>query len=289
MGKKLVVRGVSLPSSAPVLPSIDAALAAAGTLIFIEPGHPLDESPAVAGNVYLSNLAVEQARAATGIVSAGDQGYKPILKIGTAGTVVEYSARGGLHVVPVKSAGGGASLSYVAADRSAESLLANWIDANKGHTFFAAQWGRWTRQLGVLTGGGYDLGGIAGTNSLAQFFARNSSAGEYAYPTDSRRIGQSQENVLNAGLGPYYVDGGFLSPTASGIATSMRPFRQQAFTDPAVTPAAILYGYVFEDLTLSGRTYAQASAAWRAKYERDVKTAGGRYSGDTFTNPATIA
>lgn len=43
-----------------------------------------------------------------------------------------------------------------------------------------------------------------------------------------------------------------------------------------------------EDLTVSGRTYAEVDAIDHALYTKEVLTPGSRYYGDTFTDPATI-
>jgi hypothetical protein len=40
--------------------------------------------------------------------------------------------------------------------------------------------------------------------------------------------------------------------------------------------------------TVSGRTYEQVAAIDQALYTKEVLTAGGRYYGDTYTNPTTI-
>jgi len=50
----------------------------------------------------------------------------------------------------------------------------------------------------------------------------------------------------------------------------------------------IVYRVYVEDLTVSGRTYAQLDALDFAAYTREVLTTGGRYYGDTFTDPTTI-
>lgn len=52
-------------------------------------------------------------------------------------------------------------------------------------------------------------------------------------------------------------------------------------------PSFVFYRTYLEDLTLSGRTYAQVSAADLALYNAAFG-AGGRYAGDTFTDPATL-
>lgn len=50
----------------------------------------------------------------------------------------------------------------------------------------------------------------------------------------------------------------------------------------------IFYRSYLEDLTVSGRTFQQVSAIDSAMYNREVLSAGGRYYGDTFTDPAII-
>ncbi|MEW5810252.1 MAG: hypothetical protein AB1925_12440 [Actinomycetota bacterium] len=50
----------------------------------------------------------------------------------------------------------------------------------------------------------------------------------------------------------------------------------------------IFYRSYLEDLTVSGRTFAQVSAIDQALFTKEVLTAGGRYYNDTFTDPATI-
>lgn len=284
MGRKLVIPGISIDPSAPVLPSIDQAMPAAGMLVFIEPGHPYNPAPAgLAIGSYLPNIAVDQARVATGITSTDDVAYKPrLIAMGANAGAVERSAKGGLHLIPAKTNPGGLALTYSVNDRPAgEGALATWLDGHKADSLYIALWGRWTRALGALAGSGYSIGTVAASNSLGQFFARQGTTGELAYPTDARRLGVTAENMQTPTLAPFFIDAAFASPAATNIISMFRPFALSPHTDANSTPAAVFYDYIVEDLTLSGRTYAQAHAAWFAKYTRDVKTAGGRYYGDT--------
>lgn len=50
----------------------------------------------------------------------------------------------------------------------------------------------------------------------------------------------------------------------------------------------IVYRFYLEDLTVSGRSHATVDALSYAEYTKHVLTVGGRYYGDTFTDPATI-
>jgi hypothetical protein len=53
-------------------------------------------------------------------------------------------------------------------------------------------------------------------------------------------------------------------------------------------PSVVFYRTYLEDLTVSGRTYAEVDALDVALYTKHVLTTGGRYYGDTYTDPATI-
>lgn len=53
-------------------------------------------------------------------------------------------------------------------------------------------------------------------------------------------------------------------------------------------PSLIFYRAYYEDLTVSGRTYAEVQALDQALYAKDVLTGGGRYYGDTWTVPETV-
>lgn len=52
-------------------------------------------------------------------------------------------------------------------------------------------------------------------------------------------------------------------------------------------PSQILYAVCLEDLTVSGRSYIEASQMDAALYAQAFG-AGGRYASDTFTNPTTL-
>ncbi len=49
----------------------------------------------------------------------------------------------------------------------------------------------------------------------------------------------------------------------------------------------VYYRFYLEDLTISGRTYAQVEALDKAVFDAAF-AAGGRYNGDTWTSPTTL-
>jgi hypothetical protein len=54
-------------------------------------------------------------------------------------------------------------------------------------------------------------------------------------------------------------------------------------------PSMVFYRVYMENLTISRRTHAQIDALDYALYQKEVLTPGGRFYGDTFTNPSTLA
>jgi len=53
--------------------------------------------------------------------------------------------------------------------------------------------------------------------------------------------------------------------------------------------SGVIYRAYMEDLQVSGRSYAAVDAIDFEQFTKHVLTAGGRYYGDTYTDPATIA
>jgi hypothetical protein len=66
------------------------------------------------------------------------------------------------------------------------------------------------------------------------------------------------------------------------------PGSASAGTNKDKTDSHIIYRFYLEDLTVSGLSYATVDALSRAEDTKHVLTAGGRYYGDTFTDPTTI-
>lgn len=66
------------------------------------------------------------------------------------------------------------------------------------------------------------------------------------------------------------------------------PPGSNATTNKDKCASHIIYRFYMEDLTVSGRSYEAVDALSWAEYQKHVLTPGGRYYGDTFTDPATI-
>lgn len=297
MGRKLVLTGTKLTDlTAPKLATIDPILPDAGALALFDPTHPISQWGTIDLNstsaVALPNLAYAQALAmypsgnATTLGGSYAKGVD-FLNDSTA-SKVERTGKGGLHSIFSQTVGDTTKGNRTVTVSFGSGLNA-YLLANKAHSFYFAYWGRLTRSSTVS--GAHSHSQANSANDTWTFFTRPGASGDTQYPTTAARIGQFGESVLST-TGktnlPIFQDVAISSSPAASITGS--PFRSAAVTgtDGLKAASMIFYGFYAEDLTVSGRTYAQVNALVKAKYDKDVKTAGGRYYADTFTDPATI-
>lgn len=297
MGRKLVLTGTKLTDlTAPKLATIDVILPEAGALAFFDPTHPTSQWGTFDLNstatLTLPNLAYTQALAmypsgTTATLSGGYNKGAGMLNDGTS-SKIERTGKGGLHAIFSQTVGDSTSTTRNLGVFAGSGTNA-YILANKTHSFYFAYWGRITRPHKYPSGAPVHAQGN-GANDLFAFYTRPIVA-ETQYPTTAARIGNYQEGAqsipANTTNLPIFQDVAISSsPAASVGVTAFKPWAQVGNTLDAAS--MIFYGFYAEDLTVSGRTYAQVNALVKAKYEKDVKTVGGRYYADTFTAPSTI-
>lgn len=196
-----------------------------------------------------------------------------------------------------------------------------------GHSFYLSIWGRVTRAasggLGymaasingnaqqtnsclVVAGGSLRpiIGaaaylGEAGGATMASGpvrYARGASAWYYGPATGTMPVPALPGDGVNAGVTGAYAGGGVFF----GCPVQLPAIGTTGATGTAVINAAsnapnkdrcpswVLYRCYLEDLTISGRTYAEVDAIDHALYTAEVLDPGGRYHADTFTDPATL-
>jgi hypothetical protein len=295
-GLKLVIPTTFTDNTLPILR--DDPMLNVGSLIMLEPNHPA--RPLAAGvpanNGPIPNIAHKELNALLGgTYSVGDLDPKLVYPGSFSGTKakLERSGKGGIHGIVSQAvalaSGDGAMTSMFAA-------LNNYIKANYGHSYYFSFWDRITRinagtlpgtaagtegviesstavskhlmmQVGtqMLNGSGTPGGSRVGTNAVGPRFGNLALVG----PLNSF---DSATATLGAMWGAY-------SGTYNAAVLASRN---------SFWPSFVFYRFTIEDLTVSGRTYAQADAADFAEYTKQVLTPGGRYYGDTFTDPATI-
>jgi hypothetical protein len=300
MGRKLVLTGTTLTDlSAPKLATIDTILPDAGALLFLDPSHPYAQWGTIDLNstagVNLPNLAFDQAKAlipAGTTTTIGGQYSKDagFLNNGTT-TKAERTGGGGLHIIFSQTAGD--TTVPRSANTFAGSALNSYMYANKSHSYYLAQWGRITRGALAFDSGTEPHMTMTGNSAFPIFYTRPTTAGDTQYPTGATRLNHFGEGVMSS-IGktntPFFQDIQVSDMNALTGNTSLKPFylTATAGTNSYKASSMAFYGFYLEDLTVSGRSYATVDTLLKAKYTKDVKTVGGRYYNDTFTNPTTM-
>lgn len=284
------------------LPKIqpDPVMPQAGALWLMERAHPADTAPfalpAVAQSAAVTNLAWKQAMEALGQGSQTSLAGTFSLGSGAQGSGLaktEMTARGGVHQITSQASDPG---SQANGRFLLPTALREFLYANPTHKIFLSVWGRITRPYVTTTNAqtawAEFVSTTSGTSNLRAILRTPSTNGVNA----SGNAGRAIPNAVGPGLANAMTDGwlGTAPSAASGLRANVGVLgvgELYNYTAPIRQSHAsrVIYRVYGEDLTLSGRTYAQVDALDQAEYTKQVLTAGGRYYGDTFTDPATIA
>lgn len=280
MGRKLILHGTKITdTAAPVLTSVDS-LESSGSLLLIDPTHPAGAWAAGAplDGAVLPNLLEERAAALTGVT---DQSLTAVRGAGWNGTdgKLERSARGGLHGILSHTTATADTDFYVRANSVAQYLL-----NNSGHAFYFSTWVHKTRARAA--------GSYAVFPEIASFASMSAPTSNYLFRLSEGTATAGTPAALKANPAAWT---GSSKPTAAadtaqnflllGATGGMNSYS----TNVTRLHSLIVYRVYLEDLTVSGRTFSEVSALDDALFTREVLTAGGRYYGDTYTDPATIA
>lgn len=282
-GIKLVIPYSFTDKKLPVL-RVDDALPGAGALLLYDATHAAGRWGGGARNgLSIPNVAAEQARALTGSDLTGS------LEMGSTGPMtVARTGKGGLHAAPsaVAPLPAGNFVQVVP-----PAALAAYLIENPGHSYYFSQWTRGARQTPRQSGvPAFTAAFAKGGNSFLLDLYRNGDT-QGTYPNGNLGadvfLGAQTNNMAEGepARQDIAVAGWFGPVPAAASEVLTYPF-MLGRTGPAhsqeVQPEVILYRVYLEDLTVSGRSYAQASEADDTVFRREVLTSGGRYSGDSY-------
>lgn len=281
-------------TTAPKLALVDP-IESSGSLLLIEPGHPTAGAvPALANGAVMANLFRANALAVVGSGGVSDMDAEVVV----SGTItdrvrMEYTAKKGIHgyatqVDGVVPAGTGVLVSAKAGLRA----FAGFKKAT-GHDIFYSVWQRTTRQAVAQNTILVEHGSAANAEQNVIFRKTTIQFGDgsnVALPGASQGADASGLGLLRRSTGARTANAS-LDNTANvlgaewGAPAGSYNNAVAAFRDDL--PSWVLYRFYVEDLTVSGRTYAEVDAIDAALYSAAFG-AGGRYAGDTFTDPATL-
>lgn len=304
MGRFIKLPGVNPPADRPLVDVLDPILPeTGGALMLVDLMHPSEQHTASLdiGGQLVPNIARAQALAVIGRTDPAT--VTPKTNGSTAGTsggkgILERTAKGGIHF----------AVSPTLADASTGFLI--WLDATAGqpaldllaylrsttHQLYMSTWTRTTRVGPSVSNNNPDVSSL--TSSAQPGNNRRIILSAYGYntPLNVGRAPALKSGFGTPDIGPHLYNTfgsswvGTQPTDASG--TRLRVFAAggqavNGYTDTLrrARESLIFYRFYLEDLTVSGRTYAQVDAIDNEMFTRDVLTPGGRYYGDTFTNP----
>lgn len=270
----------------PVINSVDP-LESPGTLLLLDMTHPLAAIPTrVPGHdTTLPNLFAKQA-AALGIEASGVLVQSIYQR--SADGAVERSSRGGIHVVQNESQ----TAVREGFQLRLPTALVDYFKSNPNHEFYVSQWGKTTKPE---TAAQHSVAGMSGT--AAKSFAFTLGDGVSA-PVGTGPVVLGYRQAVEAAGQPTFRNAGVTNLHTDFTEANINPasaalFEVGNYLVPNQGPgkaglhgAQIFYRGYIEDLTVSGRSYAEVDALDMAEYSRQVLTPGGRYYADkTQINP----
>lgn len=258
----------------------------AGSLALFEPMHPIEQwGPGVPGaGASIPNLASKFATPLLGSTIDGtfiNGGFTDA----TSGKI-ERTGKGGVHgiVSQAKDSGPHASTS---GGITLPLALWDYVANNPDHDYYTSFWAHTTR------------GAVSGKYPVMAIFSEGSTLTNYLYvlQNSNRPSSTSDAGSFLGGRGSMVEPGPILrnvgvsqvtGTMSTGASTKAREFGWGRYRGSTSGHFSwIFYRFYMEDLTVSGRTYAQADAA-DLTLKGEAFGAGGRYANDTFTDPATI-
>jgi hypothetical protein len=297
MGRKLVLTGTKLTDlAAPRLAEIDV-MESNGVLLLVDPTHPYQSWAAgvPADQAAVPNLAAKNAALATGLTLASVQNAV-VGNVGLTGTKgkVERTSKGGLHgiISPTVTTYNTDGLQVMI-----PQALYDWIKLTAyTHNFYYSLWTQRTRAHAASADAeNLSFGQIASGGGFLGMFTQKSNlpgtiSGARAVTANVGPSFRNLANIPGTSLRDSAEASGHLGPgNHSAFIVGNRSTSNASAARLGKGGSHALYRIFLEDLTISGRTYAEVDALDYAQYTKHVLTPGGRYYGDTFTDPATIA
>jgi hypothetical protein len=259
-----------------------------GSLVYMKPSSPLSGISVFPGHgTVIRNLAWDIAK--TIIPAATESSLQSTVVstlLGGTASIAELTTKKGIHVIISKVNDVQAGNDFLI--KHSDDIKNHLVDS--GHDFFISMIYKKTRIADTAISG--DLYLMQNTVNFSFLFQRDDLSPGAASP--SRYLGSL--NSLNTNvvgnqiraLGYKGFSGSIPSDRSLlSFANKIGSGGAYASFELNKTASLIIYETYVEDLTISGRTFAQASAAMQAYYNAAFAS-GGIYFGDSHTDPATL-
>ena len=284
MGNQITLSDVVFSDSTlPVLR--DDPLLSSGSLILVDVGHSKGRLSGVPSNgTLVNNIAGSIATSLVGSVSVS-----PDIATGFASNAMlsELSAKGGLHVIKSKVD----DVNNTRFTLRVPASIKAYLLINRAHSYYFSIWQQVTRKfdatdvpLAVLAESAYSNdfllnlvanGGPAGapTNILGKATNLDPAAGT-GTAKHQLAVSKATGPLANMAYTDLFIFGG--CPSAGVMNSALHKGGSQ-----------VMYRVYLEDLTVSGRSYADVKAQDDALFQAAFAP-GGKFYGDTYTAPSTF-
>jgi hypothetical protein len=289
------ITGIPAPPASQLLSGVTA-----GPLLLWEPGNPDSAHTGVpADGSTMTDLAATQAAATIGSAPGGI-GVTNQITNGTQAKI-ELTAKGGIHLIESQATQTGA---YQLFRLGMGSARLAWVNSRPAtDRWYLGAW--WVTTRGFKAGytGSHQIFGLRRNGdvdssdlTLRLLTTGPSSTAAHAITTpptgDARALSGSPvfvDSDPSTGKRSFVAAGSTGQPTGWTVAVDQF-VSVGAHVSGEVNnfPSVVLYRCYIENLTVSGRSFATVAAIDQAEYQAQVVTPGGRYYGDTWSDPATV-
>jgi len=285
-------------SDAPTLPAFDPVAPddGVGALLLIEANHPLGGNFTVPTNgAAITNLFRDTAADLLGVAAST---LDPIQAVGNMTSTfgkVELTTLGGIHAIQSTTQGTTTSSGYQI--RFPRNIV-DYMKANLTHAFYVSVWNMPTKLISPAPGTSLLTSMVFPYGAMYSIGLGNPPNLQAGRPGSVTKVGGQNDstrgtlNTPQCSVQAVICNCSDWETSDSTITVWQGMFEVGNFA-PAnrsgKNGARVLWRAYIEDLTVSGRSYADVVALDNAEFARQVTTEGGRYYGDTVvTDPATF-
>ncbi|PMD94834.1 hypothetical protein BWI97_15670 [Siphonobacter sp. BAB-5405] len=295
LGQYLKLGGVVTDPSLPFFYPEDSRINK-GSLLLVNFANSLGyegSNPPITGTLVY-NLAWRAAKAMIGTGDRTSLSLVANVPFGAAEGKLEFTPKKGLHVITSQvNMGQGKGFSMLIPP----AIMAYLHQYSDTHQYYFRISERLTRQPDLNSGDDNRLVIASNSGASGNYLARMAKGGSLPNASTANSFGGSFSSQSATALGNLFRNVATKAWTGTKQANpaditnrfiSVGPVGAYQSIDVNKSSSTVLYEIYIEDLTVSGRTYAQAHAAELAIHNADFG-AGGRFSGDTIpTDPSTL-
>ncbi|WP_407730815.1 hypothetical protein ACJJU9_11695 [Pseudomonas helleri] len=268
-----------------------------GSLFLFDGNHKLGNTTDPISRVgdALPNILDDRA---ADLLGAGDYRFTVLARSPDSNLFkAERTAKGGLYGIVTQS---GAQTSSQSVVIQAAPAIKNYVLANLSHKFYVSLWTRVVRQSLLAGTGQSPFHFVNGSGSSTANYLWNYENGEARPLSGATLLGRKSEPangdvssqllpVPYNRFGVVGVSGVVGSGPAAADGIHMVLGTQGPWNGPNYNKAAsrIIYRAYVEDLTVSGRSYAEVEAIDYALYQ-EAFAPGGKFHGDIYLDPASL-